>query len=123
VTEGAGWLIGGLAVLCALDDDCRNNNSSSSRNRSNSPAPSFIPGKSHSKYPNVVYADDGKLSPALGYTWVSSKDGDFSVKWKPGKQHVKHKNVIASNKEGNWHPKQGYKWVSDSSADLRVVRK
>ena len=63
---------------------------------------------------NVIETADGKLQPAPGYGWLNDAEGDFRVRWSPGKKHSKHSHVIASQEEGQWIPAPGYTWVSET---------
>jgi hypothetical protein len=84
------------------------NRGSSGRNDNPSPPPGGTP----SKYPNVIYAEDGKLAPGPGYQWVSGKKGDFRVELLPG---------LIQNRDGTVQPDSDSTWVSPNDpTDFRV---
>ena len=107
-------LTAALAGGCLLDDEVLT--------RSTGYTSTNTYATSSRRYPNVVKRSDGKYYPAPGYTWVNPSDPkDMRVRWKPGKVHTDHKNVVASVNEGKWNPAPGYKWLTEKAGDLRVV--
>jgi serine/threonine protein kinase len=76
---------------------------------------------SSSPHAHVVVSEDGKRwVPASGYTWAGTAEGDFSVKWSPGKKHPTHPHVVASDKEGSWSCAPGYTWAGTAEGDFSV---
>ena len=69
--------------------------------------------------PNVVRADDGKLTPAPGYDWVSATEGQFDVRWVPGRRHPSFAKISASQTEGRWVADAGYQFVKEGSGEVR----
>ena len=71
--------------------------------------------------PNVLRGEDGKLLPAPGYAWVSAAEGEFAVRWVPGKLHP-GQSIVAGTVVGQWTPCAGYAWVSPDDPVSAEVR-
>jgi len=69
--------------------------------------------------PNVVRADDGKLTPAPGYDWVSAAEGQFDVRWVPGRRHPQFERISSAQTEGRWVADAGYQFVKEGSGEVR----
>lgn len=85
-------------------------------------------GSPHEKYPNVVWAGDGRqFRPAPGYSWLSDDPGgnqDYRVQPLPdGTPHEKYPNVVWVGDGRQFQPAPGYQWLSDNpggNQDYRV---
>ena len=74
----------------------------------NSWAGSWIPGRTHSKYPHVIATDQKDIyKPAAGYRWVDPDGPIGPVRWQPGTPHPDYDHVLAADREGYFVPEPG----------------
>ncbi|MBE7506229.1 MAG: hypothetical protein HS101_08070 [Planctomycetia bacterium] len=69
--------------------------------------------------PNVIRSEDGKLSPAPGFTWVSASPDNLSVRWVSGNRHPAYSNISSGQKEGFWVADAGYAFTSKDSLSVQ----
>src|SRR5688500_9186932 len=73
---------------------------------------------------SLVKGKEGHWVPAPGYVWVNKDDPkDLRVEWKPGIEHTKYRNVVASEPAGTGRAAEGCNGADPDTEEASPARK